>query len=64
VLKYADAMATNEVKHWEKSVAEEHERMEKHEVFGVVSREDVPANAKILTSTWAMKKKANGKYRA
>ena len=25
---------------------------------------DVPAGAKVITSTWAMKKKANGTYRA
>jgi hypothetical protein len=35
-----------------------------HKVFKLVKRSDVPKDAKILTSTWAMKKKSNGKYRA
>lgn len=30
----------------------------------MVRAEDVPQDATILTSTWAMKKKANGKFRA
>lgn len=30
----------------------------------MVKRKDVPKDAKIVTSTWAMKKKASGKYRA
>ena len=29
-----------------------------------VKLRDVPTNAKIITSTWEMKKKANGNYRA
>jgi len=38
--------------------------MEDHGVFKAVPRDEVPEGAKILTSTWAMKKKASGKYRA
>ena len=30
----------------------------------VVKKKDVPKNADIIDSTWAMKKKANGQYRA
>ena len=38
--------------------------MEKHKVWRAVSKYEVPKNAKVVTSTWAMKKKSNGTYRA
>ena len=37
---------------------------EKHGVYKPVKRKEVPKDAKIVSTTWAMKKKANGKYRA
>ena len=37
---------------------------EKYKVFQPVKIKDVPRQAKVLTSTWAMKKKSNGKRRA
>jgi hypothetical protein len=64
VLKYKQAMKTEEKEHWEKAVLEEHQRMEKHKVFQAVTRDELPVGATVLTSTWAMKKKANGTYRA
>ena len=47
-----------------KALDEEHNQMCKHAVWRAVLRKDVPAAAKILTSTWVMKEKANGTYRA
>ena len=41
---------------------EEHGRMEKHSAWQAILRRDLPTAAKILTSIWAMKKKANGTY--
>ena len=38
--------------------------MMKHKVWEPVPIESVPKDLKILTSTWAMKKKVNGMYRA
>ena len=38
--------------------------MKKHKVWEAVKQEDVPADAKVLTSTWAMKKKGNSKFGA
>jgi hypothetical protein len=35
-----------------------------HEVFEMVNRNQAPKDAKILTSTWAMKKEASGVHRA
>jgi Reverse transcriptase (RNA-dependent DNA polymerase) len=45
-------------------VDEEHDRMEKKKVWEAVPKSSVPKGAKILTSTWAMKKKVSGVYRA
>ena len=67
VMKYDEAMQMadeKEVEEWHDAVAEEKERMDQHGVFKAVPVEDVPKGSKILTSTWAMKKKANGKKRA
>ena len=33
-------------------------------MYKLVKREDVPKNAKVVSTTWAMKKKSNGRYRA
>ena len=38
--------------------------MMKNKVWMVVKKKDIPKNAYIIDSTWAMKKKANGQYRA
>ena len=62
VMKYKEAMKTPDKPHWIKGVNEEHERFKKHKVFKAVPRSQVPPRHKILTSTWAMKKKANGTY--
>jgi len=64
VMKYKEAMATDEADEWQKSVEEEHNRMVKNCVFETRPIEEVPAGAKILTSTWSMKKKPNGTKRA
>ena len=64
VMKYAEAMKGSEKKEWELAVEQEYNRMVDHGVFEVVPTEDVPKDAKVLSSTWAMKKKANGTHRA
>jgi hypothetical protein len=63
-MKYKEAMASSNRDKWQKAVNEEHERMLKHNMWKPVLRKDVPEGTKILMSTWAMKKKANGTYRA
>jgi hypothetical protein len=57
-------MSGKEKDEWQKAVDEEHQRMVDHEVFEVVTRKGIPKDAKVLTSTWAMKKKASGVHRA
>jgi hypothetical protein len=64
VMKYDEAMAGPDADKWKIAVEEEHDRMVKHQVFKPVPPEKLPEGAKVLTSTWAMKKKANGTYRA
>jgi hypothetical protein len=49
---------------WETAIFEEHERMVKNQVWRAVPKKDVPKNAKVMSSTWAMKKKSNETYRA
>jgi hypothetical protein len=36
----------------------------KNQVWRAVPKKDVTRNAKVMTSTWAMKKHSNGTYRA
>jgi hypothetical protein len=38
--------------------------MVKNQVWRAVPSKDVTRNAKVMSSTWAMKKKSNGTYRA
>jgi hypothetical protein len=64
VMKYKDAIKGPDKKEWEKAVEEEHRKFEKYGVLKAVKIEDVPKSAKVMTTTWAMKKKASGKYRA
>jgi hypothetical protein len=49
---------------WDEAVFEEHERMVKISVWLAVPRTEVPTGGKIMSSTLAMKKKSNGRYRA
>ena len=63
-MKYKEAMKTKDANEWQKAVEQEHERMISRSVWKAVKRKDIPDTAKILTTTWTMKKKANGTYRA
>ena len=38
--------------------------MKKHNVFKVINRKDLPPGTKLFDSTWAMKKKPDGCFRA
>jgi hypothetical protein len=64
VMKYREAMAGKDVDEWQKAVKEEHDKIIKHQVWKPVPVEDLPPGSKVLSSTWAMKKKANGNFRA
>jgi hypothetical protein len=64
VMKYNEAMATKDVEQWHDAVGDEYKRMKMHKVFDEVPMDEVPEDTTILTLTWAMKKKANGTFRA
>ena len=65
VMKYNEALLLDDKKNWMKAVEEEYQCMVKSNVFKVVDRRDLPDGATVLlSSTWAMKKKSNGTYRA
>ena len=57
-------MKSKDKNEWKEAVKKEKKSFKKHKVFKLVKRKDVPKDTKIVTSTWAMKKKASGKYRA
>ena len=64
VLGYNEAMAQPDKTKWDESIGEEHRRMEDNGIFESVPISQVPADADVIDSTWAMRKKASGVYRA
>ena len=63
-MKYNETMATKDIEKWEIAVEEEYKKINKYNVWTPIKWKDVPSEAKILTSTWAMKKKSSGVHRA
>ena len=63
-MTFDEAMAQADKDAWVKSVDEEHQRMIDCGVWVPIRKEDLPPNCDIIDSTWSMKKKASGKYRA
>jgi hypothetical protein len=61
VMKFNVAIQTRNKSEWLKAVAEEHDCMKKYEVFKLVNQRKLLKNAKVLSTTLVMKKKANGK---
>jgi hypothetical protein len=64
VMKYKEAMDSPDKMKWGQGVESDHEKMTTYQVFEPVDVNEVPQDAKILTSTWVMRKKADGTYRA
>ena len=65
VMKYDETMATQDKPKWEEAVEKEHTNMTQYNVWKAKMIDKLPKHAKILTSTWAMKKKAtSSKYQA
>ncbi|KAL7579260.1 hypothetical protein ACA910_011419 [Epithemia clementina (nom. ined.)] len=63
VLTYDEAMSGPDKDKWIEAVDEEYHRMMDNGVFEMVHIKDVPLDADVIDSTWAMKKKASGVYR-
>jgi hypothetical protein len=60
VKKYKEAMKGPGKQKWENAVFEERGRMVKNQVWRAVPKKDVSRNAKVMSSTWAMKKSQMG----
>jgi hypothetical protein len=64
-MKYKVMVQTGDTNKWQIVVDEEHSRMLKyHAVWQAILRKDLPRAAKLLASTWAMKKKSLGTFRS
>ena len=63
VMNYREAMRSPDKAAWEEEIANEYERFKKFNVVTVVPRSQLPKDAKVMSTTWAMKKKTNGKRR-
>ena len=64
VMSFHEAMASADKKEWEVSVQQEHDPMVRNQVWDVVDKNNILKGTNIIDSMWAMKKKANGDYRA
>ena len=64
VLKFEEAMNRKDRNKWLKAVEEEYDRFKKNGCFKPVERKYIDPTCTVMTSTWVMKKKASGKYRA
>ena len=64
VMNYSQAMASLYKAECQEEVDNEHARFEKWEAFKPVLKSDLPHDAKVCSTTWAIKKKSNGKWRA
>ena len=63
-MKYDAAMKTKDAAAWKVAVDEEYDCMVSNNVWKPIDRAKIPSNSKVRTPTWAMKKKASGKFRA
>ncbi len=61
VMNYREAMQSPDKDAWEEEIMNEYERFKKFNVVTVVPRSELPKNVKAMSTTWAMKKKTNGK---
>jgi Reverse transcriptase (RNA-dependent DNA polymerase) len=62
VLTFQQAMKLPERDKWLIAIEQEHQRMLNHQVWELVTYSDVDITGKILSTTWAMKRKADGKF--
>jgi hypothetical protein len=64
MMNYCEAMALADKDKKIKAMEEEHDRMVHHVAWKAVPPPEVPDNAKLITLTWANKKKSKGTYHA
>ena len=61
-MKYLEAMLGPDQEFWKRAVRDEYKHIVKNRVFKAVSSTEVSNHAKIMSSTWNIKKKLNGVY--
>ena len=62
-MNYKEAMKGNNKNDWIEEVANEKSCFDRFNALTAVKKKDLPKGVKIMTSTWAMKQKANDKLR-
>jgi hypothetical protein len=62
VMNYKEAMEPDDNEKWLEAMKEEHEHMVKNKVWKAILPLEVPKGKKIISSTWANKKKSNSTY--
>ena len=62
-MNYREAMRSPDAEAWKAEIKNEYDRFSKYKAFTVVPIKSLPKGTKILTTTWAMKKKTSGKLR-
>ena len=65
-IRYHEAMRSDpkEVVKWNEAVMKEHANFVSHNAVTAIHRRDVPSDATVVGTTWVMKKKADGTYKA
>jgi hypothetical protein len=63
-VKYKKAMSGTEKKKWMQAIEQEHNKMIQNSVWIPVKLNNLPPTIKPLSTTWVLKKKANGDFRA
>ena len=63
-MKLHQALQSDDKEAWEAAIADGLARFKKYSVFEVVPKKLLPPRTRPLSSTWNMKKKANGVFRA
>jgi hypothetical protein len=56
VLKYKEAIIGSNQEHWKNTFYEEHEQMIEKKVWKPIKLKYLPADSKLLSTTWEMKK--------
>ena len=64
VLTYEDAVNSKNRIKWEEAVDKEHDRFVNNNCMQIIMGEDMPEETTIIDTTWAMKLKASGQFRA
>ena len=62
VMKYKEAMESKDGPAWKEEVGREKARFDKYNAVTPVPRRHIPDDAKVITSTWEMKRKTNGDH--